>query len=83
MLSFDVADLAIASWETIARRSWMMLIGECSPTEYHQMMHEKLEAACDSVFAVAFTPAHEMVSAALAPWTQRALANAQRLRKPA
>jgi len=81
LLSLDVADLAFASWETIARRSWMMLSGACSPLEYQRMMHEKFEAVCDSAMAAAFNPGHSMVSAALAPWTHRARANALRLRE--
>lgn len=79
-LPFEIADLAFASWETIARRSWLMVAGGCSPIEYQQMMKEKIEAACDSALAVAFAPPHSMVSAALAPWTLRARANARRLR---
>lgn len=80
LLHLDVADLAFASWETIARRSWMMIAGSCPPQEYQRMLHEKFEAACDSALAAAFNPGHFMVSAALAPWTHRARANAQRLR---
>jgi hypothetical protein len=83
LLHLDVADLAFASWETIAHRSWMMIAGECSPLEYQRMMQEKFEAACDSAFAFAFAPGPSAVSAALAPWTHRARANAQRLRTPA
>ncbi len=80
-LPFEVADLAWASWETIARRSWLMFSGACSPMEYQKMMQEKVEAVYDSAFAVAFNPGHSMLSAALAPWTRRARANVKRLRR--
>lgn len=80
LLPFDMADLVFASWETITRRSWMMLAGECSPAEYQHMLSEKMEAVCDSAMAAAFTPGPSMMSAALEPWTRRARANALRLR---
>ncbi len=79
-LPFDMADLALASWETITRRSWMMLSGSCPPAEYQRMLQEKMEAVCASAMAAAFTPGPSMMSAALAPFTRRARANAKRLR---
>ena len=81
MLPFEMADLAFASWETIAHRSRMMLAGSCSSLEYQRMFEEKMSAVCDSAVAAAFTPGPSMLSAALAPFTRRARANAQRLRR--
>jgi hypothetical protein len=37
-------ELAVASWETIARRSFLMMSGACSLEEYHRMAAEKLQA---------------------------------------
>ena len=34
----------MASWETIARRSFLMMSGTCSLEEYHRMAAEKLRA---------------------------------------
>lgn len=80
-LPWDFADLALASWETIARRSWLMLSGACPPSEYQRMLHEKFEASCDAAVAMAFTPGMGMAAAGLAPFTKRARDNALRLRK--
>jgi hypothetical protein len=71
------ADLALASWETIARRSAMIAAGTCSPAEYARMVGEKIAAAQQSGLALLFG---RSPSAVVAPWRRKARANAQRLR---
>jgi hypothetical protein len=73
-----MAELAIASWETIARRSAMIARGVCTPTEYQRMVMEKTAALQQSAMAVLTGRGQK---AALAPWHKRATANARRLRR--
>jgi hypothetical protein len=73
-----LAELSIASAETIARRLTMMATGNCSPTEYRRMVAEKMEAARRSWLA-ALNPLASM-SSLLAPWHKAASRNARRLR---
>jgi hypothetical protein len=68
--------VAIYSWETIARRTMMMANGTCSPAEYQKMIAEKSKAMLDS--AVAMSSGN--VVAALKPWHTAARASARRLR---
>ena len=72
-----MTELMVASWETIARRSLMMLQGTCSPAEYQRMTTEKVAAIQQSALAVIFGRGKRQ---ALAPWHKRATANAKRLR---
>jgi hypothetical protein len=75
-------ELALASWETIARRSLLMASGACSPDEYQRMAAEKLQALSRStrILASGRTGA-TAVAAALRPWHSLATANAKRLRR--
>jgi len=73
-----MAELMMASWETIARRSLMMVQGTCSPKEYQRMAMEKAAALQQSAIAVMTGRGKR---AALAPWHKRAAANARRLRR--
>ena len=73
-----MAELAIASWETIARRTAMIARGTCTPAEYQRMLIEKAAALQQSAIAV-MTGRGE--KAALAPWHKRATTNARRLRQ--
>lgn len=75
------AELALASWETIARRTWMMAQGTCTPAEYRRMVREKAEAAWLSGLALTSPGQRDAVAALLAPWHSRATANARRLRR--
>jgi hypothetical protein len=75
------AELVVSSWETIARRTWMMAQGRCSPAEYRRMVGEKVWAAYLSGVALASTRGNAAAAAALKPWHRRATANAKRLRK--
>ncbi|HZS81684.1 MAG TPA: hypothetical protein VFA50_02355 [Stellaceae bacterium] len=80
-LSVLFAELALASWETMARRGLMMAQGRCSRAEYRRMLREKAQALCASGMALAFPRAGDPVAALLAPWHRRAAANARRLRR--
>jgi hypothetical protein len=73
-----MAELALASWETIARRTAMIARGACTPAEYQRMVMEKAAALQQSALAV-MTGRGE--KAALRPWHRRATANARRLRR--
>jgi hypothetical protein len=73
-----VAELIMASWETIARRSLMMVQGTCSAVEYQRMATEKIAAMQRSGLAVVNGRGKTQ---ALAPWHKRATANAKRLRR--
>jgi hypothetical protein len=70
-------ELMMASWETIARRSLMMIQGTCSPAEYQRMVTEKAAAMQLSGLAILHGRGKRQV---LAPWHKRATANAKRLR---
>jgi hypothetical protein len=73
-----MAQLAIASWETIFYRSLMMATGTCSVAEYQRMCLEKAAATHAATVAL-MTGKGE--AATLAPYLSRARANARRLRK--
>lgn len=77
-LPLMVAELMMASWETMARRSLMMLQGTCPPAEYQRMATEKAAAMQLSALAVW---GGRSKTQALAPWHKRATANAKRLRR--
>lgn len=74
-----MAELAWASWETIARRSLMMAQNTCSVAEYNRMMAEKTAAALD-ITRVLISPGVS-AEALLKPLHSRATANAKRLRR--
>jgi hypothetical protein len=73
-----MADLVMASWETIARRTAMIARGTCTPAEYQRMVREKAAALQQSAIAVMTGSGDK---AALRPWHKRATANARRLRR--
>ncbi len=75
-----MAELTLASWETIARRTCMMVGGTCSPAEYQRMVLEKTQAAQHSAIVLMSGRTRDL-TAALAPWHGRATANARRLRR--
>jgi len=76
-----LAELALSSWETIARRGWMMATGACPPGEYRRMTSEKGAAALRSTLSLASGRHRDAAAAWIAPWHRRAAANAKRLRK--
>jgi hypothetical protein len=73
-----MTELAMASWETIARRSTMIARGALSAAEYQRMVLEKAAALQESALAMMTGRGKK---AALAPWHKRATANARRLRR--
>jgi hypothetical protein len=75
------AELAFASWETMARRMFMMANGTCSPAEYARMVMEKAAAAQSSALALSRKRSRRSAGSALRPWHRAATANAKRLRK--
>jgi hypothetical protein len=66
-------ELAFYSWETIARRSLLMISGACPPAEYQRMVLEKAAAFSSAAIAVGsgrpdafartITPLHAAVKA--------------------
>jgi len=78
-LPLMMAELTLASWETMARRAWMMADGSCSMAEYQRMVLEKTRAAQRSALAMMLPGV--TLAAAMAPWHGPAVANARRLRK--
>jgi hypothetical protein len=77
-LSMMMAGLAMASWETVFRRTMMMAQGTCSPAEYQRMAAEKMAAMQQSMVALASGRGQ---AAVLAPFVTRTRANARRLRR--
>jgi hypothetical protein len=75
-----MTELMLASWETLARRTLLMVQNKCSPAEYRRMVREKM-AAAESESKLASKGGRASMTALLAPWHRRALANAKRLRK--
>jgi hypothetical protein len=75
-----MTQLAVASWETIARRTLMMARGVCSAAEYRRMAGEKVAAV--QISAAALLRGRGQ-TAVLAPFVVRARANAKRLRRKA
>jgi len=80
-LPFMMAELMLSSWETIARRTWLIAQGRCPPAEYQRMVAEKAAAAYRSGLALASKRGEAGTRAALKPWHRRATANAKRLRR--
>ena len=77
-LPMMMARLTAASLETIFHRTTMMAKGTCSPAECQRMVAEKATAAQRSMAALM---TGKSLTAALAPYSSRARANAKRLRK--
>jgi len=75
-----MAQLTVASWETIARRTLMMAQGACTAAEYRRMAAEKVAAV--QISAAALMRGRGQ-TAVLAPFVVRARANAKRLRRNA
>jgi hypothetical protein len=74
-----MAELGLASWETILHRTTLMASGACTIEEYFRMVGEKMIAMVLSGHALC-TPSLDPWSAAVAPFHSRATANARRLR---
>lgn len=83
LLPLIVAELAIASWETMTHRSLMMVLGTCTRAAYQRMLLEKLSATQRSVLLRCQPWDGLDVTALPDLWHQRAAANARRLRQQA
>ena len=77
---FLMARMMADSWETIWHRSMMMAQGTCSVGEYQRMVDEKATAMRRSMKALM---TGQSQSAVVAPFANRARANAKRLRRKA
>lgn len=80
LLPVTLAELSLASWETILRRTLLMSSGRCSPAEYQRMVQEKADAFRHNVTALSRSTGTLSAAALIAPWHRRAVANARRLR---
>ena len=76
-----MADLILASWETVTRRALLIAENKCSPAEYTRMFNEKAEAAAATGLTLVSSGGRATVVSMLAPWHRRAVGNARRLRK--
>src|SRR5947209_8693736 len=72
-----MAQLALASWETIGYRLVLIAQGACTVSEFQLMASEKIEAVQLSTLALLVGSSHEEV---VRPYLQRAQNNASRLR---
>ncbi len=72
-------ELTWASWETIMRRTLLVLQSACSPAEFSSMLDEKTAAVAEISLLLA-SPNPSSMQALLTPWHSRATANAMRLR---
>ena len=77
-LSLMFTELALASWETVWRRTALMATGACTRAEYEQMVHEKMHALQQA--SVALMTGQDAQSV-WQPFHRRATANARRLRE--
>ncbi len=80
-LPLAMANLTLASWETVVHRMSLMARNQCSPAEYQRMVNEKAQVAMLSGFKLISSGGRASMSAPLAPWLSRATANARRLRR--
>jgi hypothetical protein len=76
-----MANLTMASWETIMQRSMLIAQNACPPEEYLRMVQEKTEATMESGMKLLWSGGQASMASLIAPWHRRATANAKRLRK--
>lgn len=79
-LTPKMMELSLASWETIARRTMMMVCGTCSPAEYRRMVQEKSDAIRRTALVLSRSR-RPSAAALIKPWHAKATANARRLRR--
>jgi hypothetical protein len=77
-LPFMMTELTLASWETIYRRTMLMAQGACTPGEYQRMVTEKAAAMRAASLALMTGRGQADV---VAPYLNKARANARRLRR--
>ena len=75
-----MAQLTLASWETMLRRTLMIARGTCTPAEYRRMTAEKVAAVQMSMGALMRGRGQ---AAMLAPFVNRTRVNVRRLRRKA
>jgi hypothetical protein len=80
-LPLMMADLTLASWETITHRMLLISQNKCSQSEYKRMVSEKAQAAMASGRKLISSHGQASIASLMAPWLSRATANAKRLRK--
>jgi hypothetical protein len=80
-LSLSMANLTLASCETLARRTMLIAQNKCSQEEYQRMLFEKAEAATESAMIFICSGGLASIDALMEPWKSRVTANAKRLRK--
>ena len=80
-LPMVMTNLTLASWETIARRMFLISQNRCSQAEYHRMVSEKAAAAMSTGFKLMSSFGQASMASLMAPWLSKASANAKRLRK--
>lgn len=80
-LPLMMSQLALSSWEVIARRSLLMAQDRCSPFEYQRMVLEKVRAAQRSAATLMTSWGRPKLTAVLSPWHQEAAKNVKRLRR--
>jgi hypothetical protein len=80
-LPLSMANLALASWETLARRTLLIAQNKCSQEEYQRMVLEKAEAATESAMTFIFGGGLASIDELIEPWRTRLTANVKRLRK--
>lgn len=80
-LPLMMADLTLASWETITRRMLLISQNKCSQAEYTRMVSEKTQAAIASGQKLMSSNGQASIASLMSPWLSRASANAKRLRK--
>lgn len=73
--------MAVASVETIARRTRLIAGGTCSRAEYRRMLQEKIDAMQESAVVLASARDTRALRAAVDPFHRRVTANARRLRR--
>jgi hypothetical protein len=73
-----MTEMMFSSFETIARRGWMLAQGKCSPTECARMVMEKQHALALSGFALLSGASPVSI---VVPFHRGATANAKRLRR--
>jgi hypothetical protein len=78
-LPLMMAELAFNSYDTIAKRTALIMTGQCTAEEYRRMTMEKAEAAQASLMAMASATPWRAFEAAITPWLRSARANAKRL----
>jgi aminoglycoside phosphotransferase family enzyme len=76
-----MANMAVASWETILQRSMLIAQNACSQEEYVRMVQEKAEATLESSMKLLWSGGTAPLASLIAPFHRRATANAKRLRK--